>query len=147
VLVRWRTPNAHEHLQQRLDGAGDLAAESVPLGVDRLDARNAGDVGSGSVELGLHLQRGEMPQLRERADVDETSRAQDRDAVADRLHLREDVGGEEDRLAVLARLVDALRNARSFNGSRPEVGSSSRRSSARDISAAIRISFCRFPFE
>ena len=67
----------------------------------------------------------------ERPLVDQPARAQDPDAVAQRLDLAEDVRGEEHRLPALLRLATVSRNATSISGSRPLVGSSSISSSAR----------------
>ena len=89
-----------------------------------------------------------MAHLRQRADLDEPPVAQDADPVAQRLDLAEDVRGQEHRLAARrGPRATQWRNACSISGSSPLVGSSSISRSARVISAAIRISFWRLPFE
>ena len=51
-----------------------------------------------------------------------------------------------DRPSAFTSRIDSV-NAASISGSRPEVGSSSSSSSARDASAATRATFCRLPLE
>ena len=96
-----------EDLEQGLDRAVHLAPDPVPLHLDRRHAGHLVEPGRRPVEHGLHGHGGEVPHLCERADLGQPSRPQDGHAVAERLDLAQDVGGQEHGLAVVPRLLHA----------------------------------------
>ena len=94
--------------EQRLDRTRHPAADPAAVDLDGTHPGKPRQWRHRPVHLGFDVQRREVAHLGERPHFHEPSRAQDRDSVAQRLHLAQDVRGQEDGLAVLAGLRHAL---------------------------------------
>jgi len=100
-------PGGGENLQQRLDRPSHLAAENVPDNLDRRHTGELGDLGHGTFERRFNGESRKVSHLRQCPHLDQQALAQDSDPIAERLDLAQDVRGQEDCLAPLARLMDA----------------------------------------
>src|ERR1035441_526538 len=87
---------------------GGGLSRSTKLSVHSIHAGNPREVGHRAVEGGLHGERGEVPHLGQGPHVDEDSVAQDAHPVAESLDLRENVAGQEHRLATLFGFEDTV---------------------------------------
>ena len=103
---------AQAELRQPPDGLVDVAGVDVEAGAMVLDMEvvDAGQrVEARGLAHGLDRDRGagQVPEIGERAALDPLAGADDRDAVAQRLDLGEDVAREQHRLPLRVRLLDA----------------------------------------
>jgi hypothetical protein len=118
-----------------------------PASSSARSVRTAASTPQTAGERDFHGPRAQVPQVGERALVDEPSVTQDPDAVADRLDLAEDVRREEDRLPPVPRLSHGRAERHLHQRVQPPVGSSRISRSARVAKAAISCTFCRLPFD
>ena len=105
---QFRDPGVRQDFQQRGDRAAHVAADHPPVHLHRGHPGYARQIGDRAIEGGLDRERGEMPHLGQRSHLHELACPQDAHPVAERLHLAQDVRGEEHRLAAVASFTDAL---------------------------------------
>src|SRR2546426_5046213 len=88
-----------ERFEQWFDGPRHLTADALPVDLHAADTRDLRNVRDAPFHLGFDLEGGEVAHLRERPDLDELARTEDRDAVAERFDLAQDVRRQEDGLS------------------------------------------------
>ncbi len=104
---------AHAGVAQHPDDFGqalavDLGAQGMAFDADVFDAGDPAEIDGVADHLGLDRSAGQVTHRFQRAALDGTARPDDRDPVAQRLGLGEDVAGQQDRHAAVAGLADAL---------------------------------------
>ena len=97
-----------QHLQQGLDRSSYLASDKMPRHLDRGHPGDPGDVRDRTFECRLDRQGREVAHLRQRPHLNQEALAQDPDPITQGFDLAQDVRGQEDRLASLTSLMDAL---------------------------------------
>ena len=145
-----RTPGSAEHAEQASPSCAVSTSKLDPVAVDlqAVDAGGVSRVGRARRQLGGDRGPREVAQLGERTRLHGAPGADDRDVVAQRLDLGQDVARQQHGATLVLRTSRMHRwNSASISGSRPDVGSSSTSSSAREARAAIRATFWRLPLE
>jgi hypothetical protein len=94
--------------EQRTDAACHLQSEGIGAGARDVDAGERRQLGRSAVEGDLEGLGAQVAQLGERSLLDQAARTKDADAIAQRLHLAQDVRAEKDRLTALLGLANGL---------------------------------------